>query len=66
MANRASPEAAAEVVLTNMEIAFPNRMAVPAGPPARPTVAYYLLAIAKLGGYLARAEDPPPGNMVLW
>jgi hypothetical protein len=22
--------------------------------------------IAKLGGYLARAQDPPPGNMVLW
>lgn len=22
--------------------------------------------IAKLGGYLARASDPPPGNIVMW
>jgi len=26
----------------------------------------YLTKIAKLGGYLARASDPPPGNMVMW
>jgi hypothetical protein len=26
----------------------------------------YLLKIAQLGGYLARAADPPPGNMVMW
>jgi hypothetical protein len=25
-----------------------------------------LLQIAKLGGYLARANDPPPGNTVMW
>ena len=66
MVNRASPEAPAEVVLTRTEIEILDRMAAPAGPPARPTVAHYLLAIAKLGGYLARAKDPPPGNMVLW
>ena len=22
--------------------------------------------MAKLGGYLARASDPPPGNLVIW
>jgi hypothetical protein len=27
---------------------------------------HYLLAVAKLGGYLARTKDPPPGNMVVW
>jgi len=26
----------------------------------------YLIQIAKLGGYLARASDPPPGNLVMW
>lgn len=26
----------------------------------------YLLTIARLGGYLARASDPPPGNTVMW
>jgi hypothetical protein len=29
-------------------------------------LSYYLIKIAKLGGYLARATDPPPGNMVMW
>jgi hypothetical protein len=29
-------------------------------------VSGYLVGIAKLGGYLARAKDPPPGNMVIW
>lgn len=26
----------------------------------------YLLKLAQLGGYLARAHDPPPGNKVIW
>jgi Transposase DNA-binding len=26
----------------------------------------YLIKLAQLGGYLARANDPPPGNMVMW
>lgn len=26
----------------------------------------YLLNLACLGGYLARANDPPPGNLVMW
>lgn len=30
------------------------------------TLADYLLQIAKLGGYLDRASDPPPGNIVMW
>ena len=30
------------------------------------TLADYLLSIAKLGGYIARASDPPPGNMIMW
>jgi hypothetical protein len=35
-------------------------------PGSQPTVGRYLLKIAQLGGYLARASDPPPGNMVMW
>ncbi|HJZ57710.1 MAG TPA: hypothetical protein VKE74_22315 [Gemmataceae bacterium] len=38
----------------------------PSAPAARRTVAHYLVEIAKLGGYLARAKDPPPGNLVIW
>lgn len=29
------------------------------------TLAFYLTKLARLGGYLARAGDPPPGN-VMW
>ncbi|MGH9354421.1 MAG: IS4 family transposase [Terriglobia bacterium] len=27
---------------------------------------FYIIKLAKLGGYLARAHDPPPGNTVMW
>jgi len=30
------------------------------------TLADYLLCIARLGGYLARTKDRPPGNIVMW
>lgn len=30
------------------------------------TLQYYLRKVAKLGGYLARKNDPPPGNIVIW
>ena len=30
------------------------------------TLQYYLRKVAKLGGYLARKNDSPPGNMVIW
>jgi len=26
----------------------------------------YTVKLAQLGGYLARANDPPPGNTVIW
>ena len=29
-------------------------------------ITHYLYAVARLGGYLSRASDPPPGNKVLW
>ena len=70
MVNRASPDAPAETALTSTEIAVLDRLLVGAEPSKAPTskrtVAQYLLKVAKLGGYLARAKDPPPGNLVLW
>ena len=30
------------------------------------TLSHYLTKIARLGGYLARASDPPPGNTLMW
>jgi hypothetical protein len=70
MVNRATPDAPPETVLTAAEIDLLDRLAVPAQPSAvaRPksTISHYLTQIARLGGYLGRANDPPPGNMVLW
>ena len=34
--------------------------------PQGPVLARYLCKLARLGGYLARAKDPPPGNTVIW
>jgi len=64
MLNRATPEAPAESALTAAEIGVLDRIA--GNTPAKRTVAHYLLEVAKLGGYLARAKDPPPGNEVIW
>jgi Transposase Tn5 dimerisation domain len=66
MTSRATPEAPAEVALTEAEIEILDRLAGDANPPTKPTVTRYLMAIARLGGYLARTKDPPPGNMVVW
>ena len=30
------------------------------------SLSHYLDRIARLGGYLGRANDPPPGNIVMW
>ena len=30
------------------------------------TIGHYLIKVAQLGGYLARASDPAPGNSVMW
>jgi hypothetical protein len=66
MTSRATPEAPAEVALTKEEIEILDRLTGDTEPPTRPTVSYYLVAVAKLGGYLARSKDPPPGNRVVW
>jgi hypothetical protein len=65
MTNRVAPDAPAESVLTETEIEILDQVAEWT-PAAKQTVSHYLMLIAKLGGYLARTKDPPPGNMVLW
>jgi len=30
------------------------------------SLSFYIVKLARLGGYLARAGDPPPGNKVIW
>jgi hypothetical protein len=64
MTSRATPDAPAETALTKAEVEILDRLTAGPGPPAAPKASRYLVAIAKLGGYLARVRDPPPGNMV--
>lgn len=68
MMRRIAPDAAAALALTCTEMAIldsfvPDKGGVPAG---RQTLSAYLTKVARLGGYLARGKDPPPGNMVMW
>jgi Transposase DNA-binding len=67
MINRAAPAAPPRAALTEAEITVIDR-AVRDRPtiPTEKTLSHYLMKIACLGGYLARARDPPPGNTVMW
>ena len=68
MLNRAAPDAAPTTALTASEISLLDQLVVDAGSRrCRPgTLSYYLTKLARLGGYLARSNDPPPGNTVIW
>ncbi|KAA5608128.1 hypothetical protein [Rhodovastum atsumiense] len=67
MINRTAPDAPPRSVLTEAEIIVIDRV-VRDRPtiPTEKTLAHYLMKVACLGGYLARARDPPPGNVVMW
>ena len=65
MLNRSAPGAPASLALSTIEIAVLDRLVSDAQ--GRPkALSRYLTKIAKLGGYLARASDPPPGATVMW
>jgi len=64
MSSRANPDSSAEVAFTPTEIAILD-VVVPASR-RPPDLAFYANRLARLGGYLDRARDPPPGNIVMW
>lgn len=66
MMNRATPEAPASVALTDTECRILDHIFKVQRRLRENSVSHYILFIARLGGYLARAHDSPPGNMVLW
>lgn len=66
MINRAAPKAPACLVFTDIEMKLLDRVDPKPPPMRKNTVSHYLHAVARLGGYLSRKHDPPPGNMVLW
>lgn len=67
MLNRTAPDAPLRLVFTQMELELLDALVKDnSRAPRRRTISAYLTKVARLGGYLARSNDPPPGNMVIW
>lgn len=65
MVNRAQPEASPSLAFTDIEIKALDKLR-PGGKGTPGTLSHYLIKLARLGGYLARNNDPPPGATVIW
>ena len=67
MISRCAPQAAPDTVFTSTEIEL-LECVVPDLPftAQAPPLLRNLIKVARLGGYLARASDAPPGNTVMW
>ncbi|WFU39970.1 hypothetical protein QA640_37805 [Bradyrhizobium sp. CB82] len=66
MLNRSAPDAPPTLALTATELGVLDRLVNDKSKARQKTLSHYLIKIARLGGYLARASDPPPGNTVMW
>ncbi len=68
MLNRATQDSKASVAFTALEIKILQRLAPDrqSGSSRSSKLQSCLIQLACLGGYLNRAKDPPPGNMVIW
>lgn len=66
MLRRESPDASPAAVFTETERVLLDR-AMPSNRQNAPRdLAFYMTAVARLGGYLDRKNDPPPGTTVIW
>lgn len=67
MVARTAPCAPTKAVFTEAEAGLLDRTVRDRpSTPQGATLARYHMKIACLGGYLARARDPPPGITVMW
>ncbi len=68
MMNRAVPDASPTLAFTAPEIRLLDQLAKVKDKqlPQAKSISAYLIRIARLGGYLARANDAAPGNAVIW
>lgn len=66
MLNRSAPDTPPTVTLTATEIGVLDRLVNDKPKARKKMLSHYLIKIVRLGGYLARASDPPPGNTVMW
>lgn len=65
MLNRSAVYASPKLALTVLEIERLDQLVRDKGT-SRKRLSGYLTKLAQLGGYLARAHDPPPGCQVIW
>ena len=68
MINRSTEKAKASLAFTPLEVNILNRLAPdnPSGTTRTPSLKSCLTQLARLGGYLNRTKDGPPGNIVMW
>ncbi len=66
MLRRGHPGAAPEAVFTHVELEFLDRSVPTADLGATRNLDFYMTRVARLGGYLARRHDAPPGPTVMW
>jgi hypothetical protein len=68
MMNRSIPDASPGLAFTSLEVILLDKLVQDRKDYQSRTkpLSTYLIKLARLGSYLARAHDPPPGNMVLW
>ena len=68
MINRVAEDMPAKAALTKDEIKILDHVVKdkPKDAGKKKTLSTYINKIARLGGYLDRTSDPPPGNIVMW
>jgi hypothetical protein len=63
---RAEPASEPAAVFTDTEMALLDRTAPEPRSGQTRDLDFYIVAVARLGGYLARKHDAPPGTIILW
>lgn len=66
MLRRGSPDADPAAVFTRAELEFLQQASADADPTATRNLDFYMIRVARLGGYLARRHDAPPGASIMW
>jgi hypothetical protein len=63
---RETPELPAELMFSDIELTVLGAFARTRRLPAPTTLGEAVRMVARLGGYLARTRDPPPGHQLMW
>lgn len=66
MISRAKPDADPQLAFTQEEMAILDRFIQKSAPGRKARMLEYVIAVARLGGFIGRRGDGSPGNMVIW